>query len=472
MAIALVLKIRLYVLNNLLKKISIFKTIVMCVFLLSIVLVSKFIDFGYGVNDSRALFASFTTGSMFNFWALISIYFYLKTILHKNTFRFKGVYNYISIYSSKNLDMLCLISKFEKVIISTTISIFILIFTHGISENIVSIILKVFCMFLLLSCSDFFAKMYTYVVIEPIKKFLILVVNVVIVALIIVVPDYMKLLLVGLSFLLNITIYKLLRFEFEFCLESKKNNEKRTKKLFEKIYFTLKHFHVNKSISYVAAKEIVQIYAEKIPLVYSTLYGVIILIVLPLLSIKTNVREIYTFSYFISVSYTLTGVSLNICARDLKKEWIYKVYNISSFDIMVGKFIGFLAFGLFVNIFYILIQIITGIQLGYCFNVQVLLREIFAIIVVVFPASFFVGGIMGTYFVPKLKYKFGNIDYSYNGAEILILLITTYVVSLPAYTYCYYFINDAVFVSLLVMYQFVLFVLLKNRIELKIFEKE
>lgn len=468
MNIKLAFKIRLYIMNNFLKKMPIFNMVLVCVFFVAIMFISHINNIS---NNARNSINQLGMVTMVNFSALISLYFYLKTIIKKNTFKLKGVYSYISAYSNIKLDSIYLMFQFDRIIFSMFTSAFVLIFIYGFSKAMLMFVFKVFWMLLLIACSDFFSKTYTYINTQAIKRYCFVIANIAILVFILISSYKIKIFLSAISFLMNVTVYKLSNYQYSSFFERRNDTKKIIVDLFGKTYSLFKYLRITKTISFVSTKEIVQIYSEKIPLIYSVLYGVIILAISPLMVIKTGVSEIYNFSYFIAVAYSLIGLSLNICARDFRKEWIYIIYNITSFDIIIGKFIGFFISGVFINFFYFLMQGIINICIPSYFEFQISLKDLLVVIFLVFPLSFLVGGILGSCFVPKLKYKSGSIDYSYNGGEIVILLITVYIVSLPAYIYCYYFIDNAIILSIIVLYQVILFVLLKNRIELKILKR-
>jgi len=190
----------------------------------------------------------------------------------------------------------------------------------------------------------------------------------------------------------------------------------------------------SKNIAFVMTKEIRQIFMEKIPLMYTIIYGSLIAMIIPLLNKMGTVDEIiYIFCYFLSIAYCLVGISMNVVARDLKGGWLYRIYQLSNMEIFIGKFIAYLMYANVVVLIYTIAYSIILKQLGIVSSIWGGDSTITLILItILIPVSFLFGALMGSIIVKALKYNSDLIDYSYYGGEIIILFLTIYLVALPS----------------------------------------
>ncbi|MDD6400260.1 MAG: hypothetical protein PUG10_01445 [Lachnospiraceae bacterium] len=178
-----------------------------------------------------------------------------------------------------------------------------------------------------------------------------------------------------------------------------------------------------------AAKEIVQILNETIPLVSANVMTIIVSIIMlvatPLIS-----QDALKLGLVISISYFSFLVGLNTFPREIKYLWIVKSVGGSLRRLMLGKIIGCILMGMVGSVIYGAIYCIIG-SLFFQIQVSMLIPILRWSIVTSLPIGCSLGIILGCCMPYQIMEKEKEIDYKYNGLESSFLFLNIFFVAIP-----------------------------------------
>lgn len=233
----------------------------------------------------------------------------------------------------------------------------------------------------------------------------------------------------AITFLLVWFYYKRINiYAYEMKRDTIKMSKRHNRSTFQTIQSRLEW--MNGETRMIVAKELAQIWHEKVPLLNALIYPFVVAIIM--LVASSSINEAFYLGYILTAAYFAFMISLNSLPRESLGLWVLKICEYRAHKLVLNKMLTCCVIGWINTIFVFAIYYMIG-MLFYTMDIEGIFHLLLWNMVFTIPISSAYGFIVSIFVSFKTLVKKGERNYSFGGIDGILLLAIIYLVAVPGY---------------------------------------